>query len=219
MTVPYGQMTERDGERISTLKARRQEKENKYEQLMAAVRRQFQVQAELFVIVVSSLGAVPEETLRDLRRLVLAQAITTAKRLVAAALKGSRDVYLGRAGGRTRGGTLRRQEQEGAERREQEEGRDQHPDQEETSQTEGEDPWLPEGENDDSIEEVPEERETEDDEDTWTQTSMSDESLEETSKSEERDPPEDPATPWWDRGEVKTLIFSVPKVSHRNPNA
>ena len=159
------------------------------------------MQTELFVIVVSSLGAVPEETLRDLRRLVLAQANTTAKRLVAAALKGSRDIYLGRTGGRNRGGIIQRREQRGAERGEQEEGRTQHPDQEETSQTEGEDPWLPEGETEDSIDEIPEERETDDDEDAWIRTSTSDETLEETSNVEESDPPEDPATPWWDRGE------------------
>ena len=203
VTVPYGQMTERGGERISTLKARREEKENKYEHLMAAARRQFQVQTELFVIVVSSLGAVPEETLRDLRRLVLAQANTTAKRLVAAALKGSRDIYLGRTGGRNRGGIIQRREQRGAERGEQEEGRTQHPDQEETSQTEGEDPWLPEGETEDSVDEIPEEGETDDDEDAWIRTSTSDETLEETSDVEESDPPEDPATPWWarDQGE------------------
>ena len=61
---------------------------------MEAARRQFQIRTELYVIVVLSLGAVPEETLRDLQRLALDRANTAAKRMVAAPLRGSHEIYL-----------------------------------------------------------------------------------------------------------------------------
>ena len=191
VTVPYGQMTERGGERISTLKARREEKLNKYEQLMAAARRQFQIQTELYVIVVSSLGALPEETLRDLRRLVLDRTNTTGKRLVAAALKGSYDIYSNRTRSRTTGGNIQgragEEESDGEQRQgEREDQRDRHGEQIATSQTDNEDPWLPEREGTD------EEDETE---------AGSDDSEERGRHGDSSNSEEDPATPWWVREE------------------
>ena len=194
VTVPYGQLTDRNGERVSTLKIRREEKVRKYEQLLETARRQYQIQAELYVIVVSSLGAVPEETINDLRRLVLAQANTTVKRMVIAALKGSHDIFLNRSRNRPAEGNNQRGAEEDAREREQnrrrrEEQRDHQSDQTETSHTDNEDPWLPEGEQTD--EEEVEETESED----HTET----ESLENSNRDSSSE--EDPTTPWWDREE------------------
>ena len=96
VTVPYGSTTMLNGRETDTLQVRREEKIRKYTALVEAARAQFGVNVGLYVIVVSSLGAIPEATMRDLRHLVLAHANGTAKKMVFAAIKGSRDIYLNR---------------------------------------------------------------------------------------------------------------------------
>ena len=96
VTVPYGSATMLNGRETDTLQVRRDEKIRKYTALAEAARAQFGVNVGLYVIVVSSLGAIPEATMRDLRHLVLAHANGTAKKMVFAAIKGSRDIYLNR---------------------------------------------------------------------------------------------------------------------------
>ena len=173
VTVPYGSMTTIQGQEMTTLQARRNEKLAKYGPLVEAARTQFGINVELYVITVSSLGAIPEETMRDLRRLVLVNATRAAKRMVITAIRGSRDVYLNRTSRQVR-------------------------------QQWREPPGNLEDEGEENlVEEIPEEGETEDSDDPWIPASHSEEDLDETEDTEELDPPEDPATPWWasDRGE------------------
>ena len=103
VTVPYGSTTRLNGRETDTLQARREEKIRKYTALVDAARAQFSVNVRLYVIVVSSLGAIPEATMRDLRHLVLARANGTAKKMVSAAIRGSRDVYLNKTSQQNRG--------------------------------------------------------------------------------------------------------------------
>ena len=93
--VSYRAMTTIDGRRMTTLQPRREQKLAKCTPLKEAASRQFGCRVELYVVV-SSLGAIPEETLRHLRRLVLVSASTTAKRMVISTLMASREVYLNR---------------------------------------------------------------------------------------------------------------------------
>ena len=169
VTVSYGSTTRLNGRETDTLQARREEKIRKYTALVDAARAQFTVNVGLYVIVVSSLGAIPEATMRDLRHLVLARANGTAKKMVTAAIKGSRDIYLNKT-------TTRRQ------REEEEEREAQPPGETETPETEEDDPWLPEG----TLTEEEIGSKPEDDED------MPEEGSDEEFTSEE-----DPATPWW----------------------
>ena len=169
VTVPYGSTTTIQGQEVTTLQARRNDKLTKYGPLVEAARAQFERNVELYVITVSSLGAIPEETMRDLRRLVLANAPRAAKKMVFAAIKGSRDVYLNKTRTRRQG-------------EEEEEREAQPPGETETSETEEDDPWLPEG----TLTEEEIGSKPEDDED------MPEEGSDEEFTSEE-----DPATPWW----------------------
>ena len=91
VTVPYA--TPSHGE--NTLETRRREKLEKYEPLMTALRRRPGAAAELHVIVIGSLGAIPKSTIKELEKLAPA-ALTRryAKRMTAAAILGSRLIYL-----------------------------------------------------------------------------------------------------------------------------
>lgn len=91
---------------------------------------------------------MPEETLRDFRRLVLDEANTAAKRMVAAALRGSHQIYLNKVTEqRTENNEYgnRRTRQRVVRHREEEEEREtQPPGETETQEMEEDDPWLPE---------------------------------------------------------------------------
>ena len=67
ITVPYDSVGE-DGS--TKLWERRREKLQKYEGLVEEIRRDWNLTTHLHVIVVSSLGAVPQETVRELRQLL-----------------------------------------------------------------------------------------------------------------------------------------------------
>ena len=97
ITVPYANLTiQGRAEPISTLELRRVEKEEKYRELIEESQRQFNCEARLHVIVVSSLGAVPKKTLDSLKALAHTErsAMLTAKRMAIAAIRESMKIYL-----------------------------------------------------------------------------------------------------------------------------
>jgi hypothetical protein len=104
VTVPYAQQTQRfehregeeeevpDAEELSTLEVRRREKVAKYSKLVQDCKRIFGLECKLHIIVVSSLGAIPKETLTTLQKLLHCQPRTLSlwlKRLSVAAIRGS----------------------------------------------------------------------------------------------------------------------------------
>lgn len=66
VTIPYGSFSE-DGE--STLAIRRSQKLEKYQELVSFIRDSLRIKVDYFVIIISSLGAVPKDTIRDLKKL------------------------------------------------------------------------------------------------------------------------------------------------------
>ena len=68
ITIPYGMLSDHDTEvRKSTLEIRRKQKETKYKELVTQCKNQFQCKVNFSVIIVSSLGAIPYDTIKDLR--------------------------------------------------------------------------------------------------------------------------------------------------------
>ena len=96
-TIPYGQMSYIDGEQQSTLMIRRREKSDKYKSLVEECKKQLNCEATLLVYIVSSLGALPAETLEDLKKVTksVKDAGKLAGRMVAAALRESMILYYG----------------------------------------------------------------------------------------------------------------------------
>ena len=91
VTVPYATPSHRE----NTLETRRREKLEKCEPLLTALRRRPGAAAELHVIVVGSLGAIPKSTFKVLEKLAPTSIVRRyAKRMTAAAILGSRLVYL-----------------------------------------------------------------------------------------------------------------------------
>ena len=83
ITVPYASRTQRDGTQQDTLAIRRAHKLDKYQQLITEIRDQPGAAAELHVIVVGSLGAIPDDTMKELTKLAPAPlAKRYAKRIV-----------------------------------------------------------------------------------------------------------------------------------------
>ena len=96
ITVPYASTTQRDGSRQDTLAMRRAQKLDKYQPLIEEIQNQPGAAAELHVIIVGSLGAIPDATMKELLKLAPAPlAKRYAKRIVAATILGSRILYLG----------------------------------------------------------------------------------------------------------------------------
>lgn len=95
VNCPYGGYQERDGERISKLSERRRTKISKYEPLAEEIRRKWNARVSLHVIIVSSLGIIPDDTIKELnsvfhdkRRLK-----NIARRLSTAAIIGSYNIF------------------------------------------------------------------------------------------------------------------------------
>lgn len=100
ITVPYGSYTDGDdhNSRISTLDKRRTEKKEKYKELIEEIKSTFNMDAELHVIVVSSLGAVSKDTYREISTLLHENKMNckrTARAISAAAIRGSALIYWG----------------------------------------------------------------------------------------------------------------------------
>jgi hypothetical protein len=104
VTVPYATKTthtipseEEEGgeevsEEMSTLEVRRREKVRKYSKLVSDCERVFSLKTNLFVIVISSLGAIPSETVKTVEKLLRCQNRTLSlwlKRMAVAAIRGS----------------------------------------------------------------------------------------------------------------------------------
>lgn len=94
VTVPYGMMTTDNEESISSLLQRRKQKLAKYSGLIDDCKQQFSCQAELLVIIVSSLGAMPSDTIDDLKKITSSNVWKTiAKRMVITAIRESMFIY------------------------------------------------------------------------------------------------------------------------------
>lgn len=95
-TIPYGMLTDLDGESISTLTVRRNEKIEKYSQLINDCKSKFNCDATLLVFVISSLGACPAETLNELKSITgnIKDALKLAARMVAASIRESMFVFM-----------------------------------------------------------------------------------------------------------------------------
>jgi hypothetical protein len=114
VTVPYAMQTTRfparniedddddnernvpDPEELSTLEVRRREKVRKYSKLKEDCSRVFNMECKLFVVVVSSLGAVPKETEVTLNKMLKCQPRTLSlwlKRMSIAAIRGSMLIF------------------------------------------------------------------------------------------------------------------------------
>ena len=93
-TIPYGMLSGEEGE--STLTIRRREKIDKYETLVEDCRRQLNCNVSLFVFIVSSLGAIPDDTIYELKKVTNTSkdAFKLAGRMVAAALRESMLLYI-----------------------------------------------------------------------------------------------------------------------------
>ncbi|KAH0795120.1 hypothetical protein GPJ56_000963 [Histomonas meleagridis] len=90
--------TDNDRERVSTLELARKKKIEKYSKLVEEIRTNWKAKVSLFVIVVSSLGAVPNETLKDLVSLTgdKKKAIIAAMKCCLEALRHSWSIFTGR---------------------------------------------------------------------------------------------------------------------------
>lgn len=90
ITCPYGMMTDVGTDRVSALAKARQTKIAKYANLITDCNTTFGIRTKLFVIVVSSLGCVPEATRNDLKSLLRKEKVSPlAKKLSFSAIKSS----------------------------------------------------------------------------------------------------------------------------------
>ena len=94
-TIPYGMLTNVNGDNISTLTVRRNDKITKYKCLVNDCHSQFHCETKLFVFVISSLGAIPRETLDELKAVTGSNktALKLAARMAAAALRETMLLY------------------------------------------------------------------------------------------------------------------------------
>ena len=98
ITCPYGMISELGNARTSTLEHARAKKIEKYSELVEEIRSKWKAKVTLFTIVVSSLGAVPKETLKDLISLTgdKKKATLIAKKCCLEALRHSWSIFTGR---------------------------------------------------------------------------------------------------------------------------
>ena len=96
-TIPYGMMSNRNGESQSTLSLRRSEKLEKYRNLINDCNEKFNCETTLLVFIISSLGAIPVETIEDLKKVTLSDKDVgkLGGRMVAAAIRESMILYYG----------------------------------------------------------------------------------------------------------------------------
>ena len=92
-TIPYGSISNVNELPTSTLDLRRQQKLSKYKPLMEACKAQFNCDVNLYVIIVSSLGALPKETINDLKLITGSNWKRIAKRMVSTSLRESMFIF------------------------------------------------------------------------------------------------------------------------------
>ena len=93
---PYGSLKDTNEGKISSLTIRRKEKLEKYKDLVEDCNNTFNCNTNLYVIVVSSLGAIPKETYKDIKALLhndKYKAKLTSKRCSMVALRESFKIY------------------------------------------------------------------------------------------------------------------------------
>lgn len=95
VNCPYGGYHSQNGERVSKLSERRQTKINKYQPLVEEIRRKWNAKVSLHVIIISSLGVIPNDTLKDLNSLFHNKKTlkNIARRLSTAATIGSYNIF------------------------------------------------------------------------------------------------------------------------------
>lgn len=98
ITCPYGMLTDTANGRRSTLIVREEEKLNKYNTLISDIKATWNVDANLFVIVISSLGVITKNTKATLKKLFHSKKRRNliAKRCIIAAIRGSWAVFYGK---------------------------------------------------------------------------------------------------------------------------
>lgn len=84
--------------RRSSLEIREEEKVNKYSKLIDDIKDTWSIDSNLYVIVVSSLGAITKNTVKTLKKLFITKERSKliAKRCVIAAIRGSWAIFNGR---------------------------------------------------------------------------------------------------------------------------
>ena len=98
ITCPYGMQTDTAQGRRSSLEIREEEKVNKYSKLIDDIKDTWSIDSNLYVIVVSSLGAITKNTVKTLKKLFITKERSKliAKRCVIAAIRGSWAIFNGR---------------------------------------------------------------------------------------------------------------------------
>lgn len=93
-SIPFGTMTnDSSGARISSLSKVRQEKEAKYKTLIRHLENIYKAKVYYYVVVVSSLGAIPKETLKVLKDLFKKKHKNIAYKIVDTVCSHSYDIF------------------------------------------------------------------------------------------------------------------------------
>ena len=92
-TIPYGSMSDVNNQLVSTLDLRRQQKLTKYKPLVDACKSQFNCNVYLYVLIVSSLGAMPKETIKDLKMIVGSGWKSIAKQMISTSIRESMFIF------------------------------------------------------------------------------------------------------------------------------
>lgn len=111
VTIPYAQQTSKRGQCETTLECRRAEKRAKYTDLVADCRATYKTATNLYVFVISSLGAIPKETLDETTRLTGGNekmAALWVKRMAIACIRESLILFYGLKGDRPASATALR---------------------------------------------------------------------------------------------------------------
>ena len=98
ITCPYGMLTDTAQGRKSSLEVREKEKMDKYNKLIDDIKVTWNIDATLYVIVISSLGAITKNTEQTLKKLFHTKKRSSliAKRCVIAAIRGSWAIFYGK---------------------------------------------------------------------------------------------------------------------------
>ena len=98
ITCPYGMLTDTPDGRKSSLEIRENDKLIKYSSLIDDIKSSWNIDATLFIIVISSLGAITKSTEKTLKKLFITKERSNliAKRCVMAAIRGSYAIFYGK---------------------------------------------------------------------------------------------------------------------------
>ena len=91
-TIPYGEMKEINDTTISSLEKARKDKTEKYKELVENVIAQFNIDCKLYIVIVSSLGVIPDKTRNAISKILKCnkrECKKISRRLVYEAIRGS----------------------------------------------------------------------------------------------------------------------------------